>query len=75
MPPMLGHVERLCVKALQPCLDEGGMTVGVGVNLRHVAAVPVGEVVDLSVETTAVTSRSLALKFKVHHDGRVPLRR
>ncbi len=44
---MVGHLEQLCLRLLQPYLDEGEGTVGVRVEVRHMAPTPIGQRVRL----------------------------
>jgi fluoroacetyl-CoA thioesterase len=46
-PAMVGHLEQLCLRLLQPYLDEGEGTVGVRVEVRHLAPTPIGQRVRL----------------------------
>jgi fluoroacetyl-CoA thioesterase len=69
MPPvfatalMVGFVEDTCVAALRPFLSQGQRTVGIGVNLTHSAATPIGMRVTAEVELVEVEGRRL--KFRV----------
>ena len=69
MPPvlatacMVGFVETTCMEALVPYLGPGQKTVGIHVDLSHVAATPVGMRVTAEVELVAVEGRKL--RFKV----------
>jgi fluoroacetyl-CoA thioesterase len=60
---MVGFMEQTCVEALRPYLDQGQRTVGTHVDMSHVAATPVGMVVEARVELVEVRGR--ALMFKV----------
>ena len=70
MPPvlatacMVGFVETTCMEALAPYLGAGQKTVGIHVDLSHVAATPVGMRVTARVELVAVEGRKLR--------GRIP---
>ena len=44
-PSMLMRMEECCLYCVQPYLPEGFATVGVTVNLTHMAATPVGDTV------------------------------
>ncbi|WP_083999919.1 thioesterase family protein [Actinomadura kijaniata] len=61
-PAILGHMERLCVTAVAPHLRSGQMTVGVSVEMRHLAPTPVGEKVEFHI-TTALTGRRFTVTF------------
>ncbi|GAA1587068.1 hypothetical protein GCM10009678_81980 [Actinomadura kijaniata] len=55
-------MERLCVTAVAPHLRPGQMTVGVSVEMRHLAPTPVGEKVEFHI-TTALTGRRFTVTF------------
>lgn len=69
MPPvfatafLIGFVEWTCVEALRPFLTPDQRTVGIHVDLSHVAATPIGMRVFATVELTAIEGRKL--RFKV----------
>jgi fluoroacetyl-CoA thioesterase len=63
-PAILGHMERLCVDTLAPHLAADQMTVGTGVNLRHLAPARLGEAVTYEVATEAV-ERKMIFSFRV----------
>jgi len=41
-PHMIGYMERTCRDLVLPLLDEGHDTLGTHVNVRHLAASPIG---------------------------------
>ena len=59
---MVGFMEQTCVEALRPYLDQGQRSVGTHVDMSHVAATPVGMVVEARVELVEVQGRSLLFK-------------
>lgn len=59
---MVGFMEQTCVEALRPYLDRGQRSVGTHVDMSHVAATPVGMVVEARVELVEVRGRSLMFK-------------
>ncbi len=67
-PCLVGLVESACIQAIAPFLEPGQGSVGTLVEIRHLAATPVGLTVTLTAEVTAVEGR--ALTFQVTgHDG------
>lgn len=56
-PALVALVERAAVNALRRHLDEGDDSVGVAVNIRHLAPTPVGKRVRAEAEVTAVEGR------------------
>jgi fluoroacetyl-CoA thioesterase len=65
---MVGLMEWACVKALAPHLDVGEGSVGIHVDVSHLAATPPGLVVTADVECTAVEGRRASFHVRAH-DG------
>jgi len=59
---MVGFMEQTCIEALRPYLEEGQRTVGTHVDMSHVAATPVGMVVEARVELVEVQGKALVFK-------------
>ncbi len=74
MPPvyatamLIGFIEQTCVLALKPHLDADQDTVGVQVNISHVAATPVGGTVTAEVVLIAATGRRLTFAVTCRDD-------
>jgi fluoroacetyl-CoA thioesterase len=62
-PRLIGRLEQTAHQAILPHLSEGQTTVGTLVNVRHLAATPVGMAVRFRVELLEVDGRRL--RFKV----------
>lgn len=62
-PAMIGLMEQAAYNAVTPHLDEGQTTVGTAVDVRHLAATPLGLEVRAHAELTEVDGRRL--RFKV----------
>ena len=75
MPPvfatafLVGFVEWTCIEALRPYLPAGARTVGVHVDLSHIAATPVGMQVSAEVELIAVQGRQLRFRVLCRDDA------
>jgi fluoroacetyl-CoA thioesterase len=65
---MIGLMEWTCVKALEPHLDAGEGSVGIHVNVSHLAATPPGLVVTVDAECTGVQGRRASFRVRAH-DG------
>ena len=65
---MIVLMEWTCVQLLAPHLDPGEGSLGVGVNVTHLAATPAGFTVTVDVELVAVDGRKLEFKVSAH-DG------
>lgn len=67
-PAMLLMIEELCRKMLEPYLGPGASSVGVAVELRHLAPTPVGERVTVRAEVTAVEDSVITFKALVEDE-------
>ncbi len=64
-PAMIALIEETCWKSVAPYLEPGEGTVGTSLNVRHVAATPVGLKVTCETELTLVDRRRLVFDVKV----------
>ena len=77
MPPvlatacMVGFVETTCMEALTLFLAPGQKTVGIHVDLSHVAATPVGMRVTARVDLIAVEGRKLRFKVECQDEREI----
>ncbi|MEW9122380.1 MAG: thioesterase family protein [Thermotaleaceae bacterium] len=62
-PMMIGLMENAALKAVDPHLPEGYATVGTHLDVKHMAATPVGMQVRAEAELIAIEGKKL--KFKV----------
>ena len=62
-PALVGLMESAAVHALTGCLPAGQTTVGGHIDVRHLAATPVGMKVRARAELTAVEGRRLVFKI------------
>jgi fluoroacetyl-CoA thioesterase len=75
MPPvfatglMVAFMETACVEALAPHLDPGEHSVGIAVDVTHVAATPVGMRVTARVALTAVERRTLTFAVEAFDEA------
>lgn len=67
-PEMVRLMERAAVRAIADHLAPGQQSVGVMVNIRHLAATPVGATVTARAELIAVDGRRLTFRVSAH-DG------
>lgn len=58
-PAMIGLMENAAWRLAQPELEEGETTVGTVVNIRHLAATPIGERVTATAELVEIDGRCL----------------
>ena len=67
-PYLIGHLEMTARDSVQPFLDEGSDTVGVRVDVRHLAATPLGMRVTFRSELTGIEDRRLHFKVEAFDD-------
>lgn len=67
-PEMVRLMERAAVHALAPYLAPGQQSVGTMINVRHLAATPVGATVTATAELIEINGRRLTFKVSAH-DG------
>lgn len=67
-PFMIYLMEVAASNAIQPQLPPGWMSVGVDVNIRHLAATPVGQTVTARAKVTRVTEKLIEFEVEAH-DG------
>lgn len=67
-PEMIWLLELASAHAIQPLLPPGWVSVGTEVNVRHLAATPVGLLVRASAKVIAVSGRTVTFAVEAH-DG------
>ena len=67
-PIMIYHLEVTAETAIRDYLPEGWVTVGVVVNVKHLAATPVGATVTTRAEVVEVGDHTITFKVEAH-DG------
>ena len=67
-PAMVALVEKTAVVTLDGYLEEGKTTVGTLLNVKHLAATPVGMKVNCECVLSQVDGRRLVLDFKVYDE-------
>lgn len=63
-PAMVGLMEGTCLEAVDPHLPEGMATVGTNLNIKHLAATPVGMMVRATAELTEIAGKRLNFTVK-----------
>jgi fluoroacetyl-CoA thioesterase len=67
-PIMIFHMEQTAGDAIQKYLPEGWVSVGVEVNVKHLAATPVGATVTIKAEVLNVSNYTITFAVEAH-DG------
>jgi fluoroacetyl-CoA thioesterase len=65
---MVGLMEWTCLKVLAPHLEEGEGSLGVHINVSHIAATVPGQTVTVEAECTKVMGRRVEFRLRAH-DG------
>jgi len=65
---MVGLMEWTCIQLMQPHLDQGEGSLGVHIDVSHMAATPPGFAVTVDAECTSVDGKRIGFKVKAH-DG------
>jgi predicted thioesterase len=69
-PMMILHMEMAAGSAIQPSLPTGYVSVGMMVDVRHLAATPVGRTVRAVARVVAVEARSVLFEVEAWDGGR-----
>jgi fluoroacetyl-CoA thioesterase len=69
-PMMILQMELASADAIKPCLEPGWVTVGTEVDVRHLAATPVGATVRTTARVIAVERRLIRFEVEAFHDKR-----
>jgi len=72
-PAMIGLMERTCVELTEPYLEENEQTVGIHVDVRHLAATNIGQSVTVAAELLEVTGNKLRYALSVTNDQNVKI--
>ncbi len=67
-PIMISWIENVAMLAVQPYLDEGCTTVGIAVNIKHIAATPVNMKVKVEVELIEIDKRKLTFNVTAYDE-------
>ncbi len=67
-PQMIGLMEQACAEGVQPFLPAGQSTVGILVNVRHLAATPIGHIVRAEAELIEVDGRRLVFSVVAYDE-------
>ena len=67
-PAMIGLMEGTCLAAVDPHLPEGMATVGTQLEVKHLAATPVGMTVKATATLTAVAGKKLTFTMEAFDD-------
>jgi predicted thioesterase len=69
-PAMIALIENAAWRAVADSLEEGNVTVGTLVNVRHLAATPMGQQVRATAELIEIDGRRLVFKVEAYDEKR-----
>ena len=67
-PAMVWHMERAAVMAVSACLDDDEVSVGVRVDISHIAGTAIGETVRATARLVAVEGRRLSFTVEAYNE-------
>ncbi|TMB74412.1 MAG: thioesterase [Deltaproteobacteria bacterium] len=72
-PAMIGLMELTCVRLVEPYLDENEQTVGIHVDVRHMAPTNIGQSVTVTAELLEVKDNKLRFSVSAVNDQGVKI--
>jgi fluoroacetyl-CoA thioesterase len=72
-PAMIGLMEFTCVRLVAPYLDDGEQTVGIHVDVRHMAPTRIGQSVTVTAELLEVKDKKLRFAVSAANDEGVKI--
>jgi fluoroacetyl-CoA thioesterase len=72
-PAMIGLMEGTCVQLVAPYLDENDQTVGIHVDVRHMAPTKIGQSVTVTAELLEVKDNKLRFSVSAVNDQAVKI--
>jgi fluoroacetyl-CoA thioesterase len=72
-PAMIGLMERTCVELMEPYLDENEQTVGIHVDVYHIAPTKIGQSVTVTAELLEVKDHKMRYSVSATNDKGVKI--
>ena len=72
-PAMIGLMERTCTELTEPFLDKNEQTVGIHIDVRHLASTRIGQDVTINAEITEVKGRKIRYAVDAYNDAGVKI--
>ena len=67
-PILVQYLEIVAIDALAPAVEPGEISLGIAINVQHLAATPVGGAVHLCAEVTEVSGRKVSFSMSANDD-------
>ncbi|HET7005737.1 MAG TPA: thioesterase family protein [Candidatus Binatia bacterium] len=68
-PAMIGLMERTCTELTEPFLDDNEQTVGIHIDVRHLASTRIGQGVTMDAEIIEVKGRKIRYAVDAYNDA------
>lgn len=68
-PAMIALMEKAAWRAVEPCLEAGSTTVGTEINVRHIAASPIGAKIRAVAVVTAVDRKKISFSVEAFDES------
>ncbi len=68
-PSMIGLMERTCTELTEPFLDDYEQTVGIHIDVRHLASTRIGQSVTMNAEIIEVKGRKIRYAVEAFNDA------
>jgi len=72
-PALIGLMERTCVELTEPYLEQNEQTVGIHVDIRHIAPTKIGQNVTVTAELLEVAGKKLRYSVTATNDQGVKI--
>lgn len=72
-PAMIGLMEGTCVRLVEPYLDDNEQTVGIHVDVRHMAPTKIGQSVTVTAELLEVKDNKMRFAVSAVNDNNVKI--
>jgi predicted thioesterase len=67
-PSMIALMEQTAAEHVQPYIENGFTTVGISVNIKHIAATPIGMTVNCECTLVAIDGKKLTFSLKAYDE-------
>lgn len=72
-PSMISLMERTCTELTEPFLDDNEQTVGIHIDVRHLASTRIGQGVTMNAEIIEVKGRKIRYAVDAYNDAGVKI--
>jgi len=72
-PSMISLMERTCTELTEPFLDHDEQTVGIHIDVRHLASTRIGQDVTVNAEMIEIKGRKIRYAVVAHNDAGVKI--